>query len=120
MFLNLIALLERNRELYCEWYGIFIKKIHLLDLQQILVAISSLFYILNNLYFRTSGAEDFQIIIKRWWEKLRGEPLTTEQGWLIPQPDRNTWGDSRDFNKVMLVSQIIGYRPRINTKSDAK
>ena len=30
---NLIALLERNWELYCEWYGIFIENIHMLDLR---------------------------------------------------------------------------------------
>ena len=30
---NLIALLERNRELNCEWYGIFIENIHMLDLR---------------------------------------------------------------------------------------
>ena len=30
---NLIALLERNRELYCEWYRIFIDNIHMLDLR---------------------------------------------------------------------------------------
>ena len=29
---NLIALLERNPELYCEWYGIFKENIHMLDL----------------------------------------------------------------------------------------
>ena len=27
---NLTALLERNRELYCEWYGIFIENIFFL------------------------------------------------------------------------------------------
>ena len=30
---NLTALLERNRELYCEWYRIFIENIHMLDLR---------------------------------------------------------------------------------------
>ena len=30
---NLIGLLERNRELYCEWYGTFIENIHMLDLR---------------------------------------------------------------------------------------
>ena len=30
---NLIPLLERNRELYCKWFGIFIKNIHMLDLR---------------------------------------------------------------------------------------
>ena len=29
---NLLALLERNRELYCEWYQILIDNIHMLDL----------------------------------------------------------------------------------------
>ena len=29
---NLIVLLERNRELYCKWYKIFIDNIHMLDL----------------------------------------------------------------------------------------
>ena len=28
---NLTYLLERNRELYCEWYGIFLENIHMLD-----------------------------------------------------------------------------------------
>ena len=54
------------------------------------------------------------------WEKLRREPSIPEQAWLIPQPGRNTWGDSWEFNKVSLVSQVIGNGPRINTKSDAK
>ena len=33
MFLNLRALLERTRELYCEWHGIFIENIDMLDLR---------------------------------------------------------------------------------------
>ena len=33
MVLNLIALLERNRKLCCEWYGIFLENIHMLDLR---------------------------------------------------------------------------------------
>ena len=33
MAANLTAMLERNRELYCEWYKIFISNIHLLDLR---------------------------------------------------------------------------------------
>ena len=31
-----------------------------------------------------------------------------------------SWGDTREFNKVSLVSQIIGYKPRINNKCDAR
>ena len=30
---NLTALLERNHELYCEWYSIFLENIHMLDLR---------------------------------------------------------------------------------------
>ena len=33
MALNLTTLQERNRELYCEWYGIFLENIHMLDLR---------------------------------------------------------------------------------------
>ena len=75
---------------------------------------------LNNSCFSTLGAEDFRTIMEKSWEKLRREPSNPEQAWLIPQPRRNTWGDSREFHKVSLVSQIIGYKPRINDKNDAK
>ena len=80
MSLNLIALVERNYKL-----------------QQMLVAIFNLFYILNNLCFSTSGAKGFQFIIEMRWEKLRREPPNLEQAWLIPEPCRNTWGESREF-----------------------
>ena len=82
--------------------------------------IVDLFYILINLCLSTSGAKDFLTIIEKRWEKLRREPSNPEQAWLIPQPSRNTWGDSREFNKVSLVSQIIGYKQRINNKNYAK
>ena len=74
---NLIALFEGNYKL-----------------GQILVVIFNLFHILNNLYFSTLGAKDFWTTIKERWEKLRREPSSQEQAWLIPQPGRNTWGDS--------------------------
>ena len=74
--LNLIALIERNYKFIVE-----------------------LLYILINLGFNTSGAQDFRIIIEKRWEKLRREPSNPEQAWLIPQPSRNFWGDSRLFTK---------------------
>ena len=43
-----------------------------------------------------------------------------EQEWLIPQPSRSSWGETKEFNKVSLVTQIIGYKPRINNKNDDK
>ena len=39
---------------------------------------------------------------------------------MILQPSRNSWGDTREFNKVSLVTQIIGYKPGINNKNNAK
>ena len=47
-------------------------------------------------------------------------PSNPEQAWLIPQPSRNSWGVTREFNKLSLLSQIIGYKPRINNKNDTK
>ena len=37
-----------------------------------------------------------------------------------PEPSRNSWGDTRAFNKVNMVCEIIGYKPRINNKNIAK
>ena len=37
---------------------------------------------------------------------------------MIQQPSRNSWGDTREFKKVSLVSQIIGHKSRINNKND--
>ena len=74
---------------------------------------------LTSLYFSTLGAEEFHTIIDRRWEELRSKPSNPEQAWLIPQPSRNSWGDTRDFNKGYLVSQI-GYKPRISNKKDDK
>ena len=56
----------------------------------------------------------------REMEKLRSKPTNLKQAWLNPQPSRNSWEDSREFNKVSLVTQIIGYKPRINNKNNAK
>ena len=74
---------------------------------------------LTSLYFSTLGAEEFQTTVERRWEEERSKPSNPEQTWLIPQPSRKSWGDTRDFNKVFLVSQIIGYKPRINNKNEA-
>ena len=38
----------------------------------------------------------------------------------VKEQDTNLEQDWGDFNKVSLVIQIIGYKPRINSKNDAK
>ena len=73
-----------------------------------------------NVYFSILRSGEFRRTIEERWEKLRKEPSIPEQTWLIPQPNRKAWGDSREFNKIYLVSQVMGYRHKINTKSDAK
>ena len=83
-----------------------------------LIFLIKLFYMLINLCFSMSGAENFQTIIEERWEELRSKPSDPEQAWLIWQPIRNSWGDTKEFSKVSLVSQIIGYKPRINTKNN--
>ena len=46
--------------------------------------------------------------------------MSLEQTWLIPQPKRSAWGDSKEFNQVNLVREMVRYKPRINNKNDAK
>ena len=43
---------------------------------------------------------------------------TVEQEWLIPHLKCSPW--SREFNKVNLVREMVGYKPRINNNNDAK
>ena len=63
---------------------------------------------LISLYFSTLGAAEFRSIIENRWKELRSKPSNPEQTWLIPQPSRNWWGDTREFNKVNLVKEIVG------------
>ena len=79
-----------------------------------------MFFVFTSFYFSTLGAEEFRTIVEKRWEEVRSKPSNPEQTWLIRQPSRNSWGDMRDFNKVNLVREIIGYKPRINNKNDAK
>ena len=54
------------------------------------------------------------------WDEERAKTSIPAQTWLIPQPRSNSWGDSKLHNKVNLVRDMIGYKPRINTKDDEK
>ena len=74
----------------------------------------------TSLYFSTLGTEEFQTTIEERRERVRSKPSNPEQEWMIPQPSRSSWGDTKEFNKVSLVTQIIGNKPRINNKNDNK
>ena len=77
-------------------------------------------FMFTSLYFSTLGTEEFQTKIEERRERVRSKPSNPEQEWLIPQPSRSSWGDTKEFNKVSLVTQIIGNKPRINNKNDNK
>ena len=52
--------------------------------------------------------------------RVRSQPSNQGQELLILQPSRSSWGDTKKFNKVSLVTQIIGYKHRKNNKNDNK
>ena len=74
---------------------------------------------LITLNFSGIRATEFKQSIEKRWDE-RNKTSTPDQTWLIPQPTSSSWGDSNDYNKVNLVKNIIGYKPRINTKNDEK
>ena len=79
-----------------------------------------IYLVFITLYFSGVGAAEFRRSIEKKWDKERNRTFTPNQKWLIPQPRSNSWGDSKIFNKVNLVKDIIGYKPRINTKNDER
>ena len=105
-----------------KYIGLDIRKVRLgsgtkIDKFQDLLKVCVLFIFL---YFTTYPADELRETIEKRWGKLRNELFRTEQTCLIPQPSRRAWSDSREFNKVNLVKEMVGYRPRISNKNDAK
>ena len=76
--------------------------------------------VIITLYFSGIGASEFRRKIEKRWDKERSKTTSQDQSWLIPQPEESSWGDSKTINKVNLVKEIIGYKPRINMNCDAK
>ena len=66
---------------------------------------------LITLYFSGIGASEFNQIIEKRWDEERNRTATPNQTWLIPHPESSSWGDLKDYNKVSLVKNIIGYNP---------
>ena len=86
------------------------------------LTVLKVFFVFINLYFSFSvmGADEFCEIIEKRWETERSKTSNSEQTWLIPQPSSSSWGDSKEFNKVNLVCEIVGYKPRINNLNNEK
>ena len=74
------------------------------------------YFALITLYFSGIGAIEFKRIVEKRWDEERNKTSTPSQTWLIPQPSSSSWGDSKDYNKVNLVKNIIGYKPRTMRK----
>ena len=79
-----------------------------------------IYLVFITLYFSGVGALEFRRIVEKRWDEERNRTFTPSQTWLIPQPRFNSWGDSKIYKKVNLVKNIIGYKPRINTKNDER
>ena len=82
---------------------------------------SFIYFVFITLYlFSGVGATEFRGSIEKRWDEERDRTSTQIQTWLIPQQRSNSWGDSKIHNKVNLVKDMIGYKPRINTKDDER
>ena len=79
-----------------------------------------IYLVLITLYFSGVRAPQFRRRVEKRWDEERNRTFTPSQTWLIPQPRLNSWGDSKIYNKVNLVKDMIGYKPRINTKNDER
>ena len=79
------------------------------------------YFVFFTLYlFSGAGAKKFKQRIETRWDEERAKTSSISQTWLIPQPRSNSWGDKQLHNKVNLVKDMIGYKPRINTKDDER
>ena len=79
-----------------------------------------IYFALITFYFSGIGATKFKRIVEKRLDEERNKTSTPSQTLLIPQPSSSFWGDSKDYNKVNLVKNIKGYKPRINTQNDEK
>ena len=79
-----------------------------------------IYLIFITLFLSGVGAMEFRRNIEKRWDEERNRKSTPSQTWLILQPRSNSWGDSKIYNKVNLVKDMISYKPRINTKYDER
>ena len=69
--------------------------------------------------FRLLSTEDFTRTIKRRTEDERSKEYDASMRMLIPQLGEKLWGEKRIGNKVDMIAEMVGFRPRINTGRDA-
>ena len=88
------------------------------DLQRM----TEIYYVLscNILYFRLLTTESFQRRIEERWLGERSKEYDDSMRMLIPQEGEKLWGEKRIGNKVAMIAEIVGFKPRINTGNDTR
>ena len=78
------------------------------------------FYILwsNVLYFRLLRTADLEDGVRRRIAQQRSRPVTEEMSLLLTHGGEKVWGEKRIGNKVDMLAQIVGFKPKINTGKD--
>ena len=70
------------------------------------------------LYFSSLDTEELRKRVKERLIKQRSKESDSSFSLLIPQEGEKVWGEQRKANKVDMLSKLVGYRHRINTKKD--
>ena len=73
-----------------------------------------------NYFFRLLTTEEMRRCVKEKLVMERSKVFDPEMRMLIPPQYPKVWGEQRAGNKVGMVSELIGYRHRINTGRDEK
>ena len=79
------------------------------------------FYMLwsNIVYFRLLKTADLEDGVRRRIAQQGSRPVTEEMSLLLTHAGEKVWGEKRIGNKVAMVGQIVGFKPKINTGKDA-
>ena len=72
----------------------------------------------NILFFRLLKTADLEDGVKRRIAEQRSKPVIDEMSLLLTHTEEKVWGKKRIGNKIAMISQIIGFAPRINTGKD--
>ena len=70
------------------------------------------------LLFRLLTTEEFRRRIKKRMLQQRRMDVSPQMMMLIPPQERKVWGEKRIGNKVDMIAEMVGYKPRINSGRD--
>jgi len=72
----------------------------------------------NNVIFRLMTTGEFADTVERRIKEKRSKRVDDHMRMLIPQCGEKVWGEKRIGNKVDMISEMIGYKPKINRGRD--